>query len=381
MTISKVKKFNLQLFAGVKDREQRIETLTTELRGLIDAKDVDGAKAKREEIRQEKEMLELEKEIESDEKRALEIQSKKKPIEPTKRSGSDKDIEYRAVTKTLLGQELTQEERASVNIGNSGAMLPEGFIKEVLVLREGFPALKPYCHVIPVTTNTGKMPISEGVTNRKLAKLATDTEIVKEMITTKPLEYAVEDYGKIVPVENSVLEDAGVDFYSQVLAPEYAECEVGSENEEILKVITENAVTFPGSDYKAINKCINKVVPLLKKGLVIVTNQTGFDYLDGLEDSTGRPLLKDSLAVEGGSTFKGKEIVVLADEDLAPVTAEKIPFYVVNLRSLVKFFNRKGIEIAKSAEAGFTFNQTFVRMIKRFDVVKCDARACFYLEF
>ena len=351
------------------------------MRGLIDAKDVDGAKAKREEIRQEKEMLELEKEIESDEKRALEIQSKKKPIEPTKRSGSDKDIEYRAVTKTLLGQELTQEERASVNIGNSGAMLPEGFIKEVLVLREGFPALKPYCHVIPVTTNTGKMPISEGVTNRKLAKLATDTEIVKEMITAKPLEYAVEDYGKIVPVENSVLEDAGVDFYSQVLAPEYAECEVGSENEEILKVITENAVTFPGSDYKAINKCINKVVPLLKKGLVIVTNQTGFDYLDGLEDSTGRPLLKDSLAVEGGSTFKGKEIVVLADEDLAPVTAEKIPFYVVNLRSLVKFFNRKGIEIAKSAEAGFTFNQTFVRMIKRFDVVKCDARACFYLEF
>ena len=70
---------------------------------------------------------------------------------------------------------------------------------------------------------------------------------------------------------------------------------------------------------------------------------------------------------------------MLANEDL-PNNETKVPFYIVNLRALVKFFDRKGIEVAKSTEAGFTLNQTFVRLVKRFDVVKGDTRACFLVE-
>lgn len=382
MTKNKLK-INLQLFAGKEDRKAEVEKLQSELRALIDAKDVEGAKAKRDELKRAKELLELESEMEDEERQSLENQ-KKKPVEThtESRDSKDEDFEYRAITKAIRGEQLTDEERASVNVGNSGAIMPQGFIKKVEVYRKGFPALKDYAHVIPVKTNTGKMPVSKGVTNRKLAKLATDTEMVKEMVTLTPIDFAVEDYGKIVPVENSVLEDAGVSFYNDVLAPEYAECEVATENEEIITIMKASATTFAGTDYKAIQKCINtKILPTLQNRLVIVTNQTGYDYLDELADSTGRPLLKDSLAVEGGKTFKGKEIVVMADEDLEPVTEGKKPFYVTNLFALIKFFDRKGIEISKSSEAGFTMNQTFVRMVKRFDTVKGDDRADFYIEF
>ena len=352
-----------------------------EVRNLLETNKVNEAEALMEEVRGLDSKIKIAEELEQEEVRSLENQSKNKKEERGIIT-MNKDIEFRAISKVLGGKELTTEERASVNIGNSGAILPEGFVKQVEVLRKGFPTLKEYCHVIPVTTNTGKMPLSKGVTNRKLAKLASDVELVKEMLALEPIEYAIEDYGKIVPVENSVLEDAGVEFYNEVLALEYAECEVGAENAEIISLIKANKVAFAGTDYKAISKCINtKVAPALKAGLVIVTNQTGYDYLDSLEDANGRPVLSDSLSVEGGKTFKGKEIVVLDDEDLVPTTSGKKPFYVVNLRALVKFFNRKGIEIAKSSEAGFTYNQTFVRMVKRFDVVKGDARACFYIEF
>lgn len=384
MTVKKVKKpikFDLQLFAGVSLEQRRlnIETMTTELRNLIESGKVEEARAKKDELKREKELFEMEQELEKEEKRQLEDQKQNTPIQ--KRSESQEAVEYRSITKILRGEQLTEEERASVNIGNSGAILPQGFISTVEVLRKGFPSLKSYCHVIPVKTTTGKMPISKGVTNRKLAKLATDTEMVKEMITTEPIEYAVEDYGKIIPVENSVLEDAGVDFYNGVLAPEYAECEVNTENIEILEILKANKTDFTGTDYKAISKAINSIVPSLQAGLIIVTNQTGYDHLDGLVDTTGRPLLSDSLAVAGGKTHKGKEIVVMEDTDLPPVAAGKKPYYVSNLKSLVKFFERKGIEIAQSKEAGFTLNQTFVRMVKRFDTVKGDARACLYLEF
>lgn len=381
MTAHKVKKkFDLQLFAGVSLEQRRlnIDTMTTELRSLIEGGKVEEAKAKKDELKREKELYEMEKELQDDEQRQLENQ--KEPNQ-TRSNENKEQIEYRAITKTLRGEQLTEEERASVNVGNSGAIMPQGFISTVEVERKGFPSLKKYCHVIPVKTNTGKMPISKGVTNRKLAKLNTDTEMVKEMITTEPVEFAVEDYGKIIPVENSVLEDAGVDFYNGVLAPEYAECEVNTENLDIVSIVIANATAVAGTDYKAIQKAINSVVPSLKAGLVIITNQTGFDHLDGLTDTTGRPLLSDSLAVEGGKTFKGKEIITLEDADLEPVTTGKKPYYIANLKALVKFFERKGVEIAQSKEAGFTLNQTFIRMVKRFDTVKGDTRACKYVEF
>lgn len=293
-----------------------------------------------------------------------------------------KDIEYRAIGKFLLKKELTEEERASINVGNSGAILPQGFVNQVQVLTKGFPALKKYTHVIPVTTNTGKMPISSGSQTKKLAKLAVDTEMVKEMCSTTPVEYAVEDYGKIIPTENSVLEDTGIDFYNSIIAPSFAEDSVNTENEEILSVVTANATAFTATDYTGISKCLNtKIAPALLKSTVIVTNQTSYDYLDtNAVDANGRPLLVDSLAVEGGKVFKGREIVVLDDADLVS-PANKVTFYVVNLYALVKFFDRKGYEIATSTEAGFTFNQTFVRVLERFDIVKGDARACYKVEF
>lgn len=367
----------------VKEIREAIEAKKVEVRGFLDAKDAEKAKTANEELRDLKESLKIAEELEAEEVRDLENQDKneKRGNDKMENREINKELEYRAIGKFLLGKELTAEERASVNVGNSGAILPEAFVNQLQVLTNGFPALKKYTHVIPVTTNTGKMPVSSGSTTRKLAKLATDTELVKEMITTTPVEYAVDDYGKIIPVENSVLEDAGVDFFNGLVAPDFAECAVNSENEAIIDIVEANATTFTATDYKGIAKCLNtKIKPSLLKQTVILTNQSGYDYLDGLTDTTGRPLLVDSLAVEGGKTFKGREVIVMDDADL-PATVDKKVFYLVNLYALVKFFDRKQYEIAVSKEAGFTYNQTFVRAIERFDAVKGDARACFKIEF
>lgn len=362
----------------IQEIREAIETKKGEVRGFIDNKDAENARKANEELRGLKDSLKIAEELEETEKRELENQKNEEKRGNVK---MEKGMEFRAISKVLMNKELTTEERASVNIANSGAILPEAFINQVQVLTKGFPSLKQYTHIIPVTNTTGKMPISNGSTTRKLAKLATDTEMVKEMITTVPVDFAVEDYGKIYPVENSVLEDAGVDFYNGLLAPDVAECSINSENAEIISIVKVNASAgATGTDWKAIAKTINKVVPSLRKGLVVVTNMSGYDYLDSLVDGQGRPMLSDSIAVEGGKTFKGKEVVVLDDTDLTPVTEGKMPFYVVNLFALVKFFDRKQYEIAVSIEAGFTYNQTFVRVVERFDVVKGDARACFYVE-
>ncbi|MDN4093569.1 phage major capsid protein [Brevibacillus agri] len=358
---------------------QELSAKKDEVRSLLNDNKVDEAENKMSEVRSLEKKIELQKQLDKEEERKVEDKMTK-TVEV--RDKQNTDLEYRAISKYLLRKEMTAEERASVNVGNSGAIMPEGFINQVQVLTDGFPSLKQYTHVIPVSTNTGKIPISQGLTERKLAKLATDTALVQQMITTTPVEFAVDDYGLIIPVENSVLEDAGVNFYQQIVAPEYAEASINTENEQILSVVQANAVAgASGSDYKAIIKTLNtKIKPSLLGGTVIVTSQTGYDYLDTLTDNNGRPLLTDSLSQAGGKLFKGRPVVVLADEAITPETDGKMPFYITNLRALVKFFDRKQVEVATSTEAGFTYNQTFIRVVQRFDVVKADNRANFYIE-
>lgn len=366
----------------IDEMRQSLITLKEEVRNLLDDNKVEDAESKMSEVRSLEKKIRIQEEIDEQEEREVDNKMTKEN-KKEERKMDDKNMEYRAIGKFLLGKELTEEERASVNVGNSGAILPQGFVNQVQVLTNGFPSLKKYAHVIPVITNTGKMPVSSGSTTKKLAKLATDTELVKEMITTAPVEYAVEDYGKIIPVENSVLDDTTVDFFNGLIAPDFAECAVNSENEAIIDIVEANATAFTATDYKGIAKCLNtKIKPSLLKNTVILTNQSGYDYLDSLTVSStdSRPLLSDSLAVEGGKTFKGREVIVMDDTELPAATDKKV-FYVVNLYALVKFFDRKTYEIATSKEAGFTYNQTFVRCIERFDAVKGDDRACFKIEF
>jgi HK97 family phage major capsid protein len=363
----------------IDELKQQLNAVKEEIRNLLAQDKVAEAEAKMAEKRALESKIAIQEELDKEEERNVEEKMSKTL---TIRENKNPDLEYRAISKYLMKKDMTPEERASVNVGNSGAIMPEGFINQVQVLTKGFPSLKQYTHVIPVTTNTGKMPISKGSTTRKLAKLATDTELVKEMITTVPVDFAVEDYGKIIPIENSVLEDAGVDFYQNVVAPDFAECAVNTENEKIIEVVAAKAAAgASGTDYKAIIKTINtKIPPALLGRTVILTNQDGYDYLDDLYDSNGRPLLSDNLSNEGSKLFKGRPVVTLDNADLTPLTDGKKPFYIVNLYALIKFFDRKTVEVATSTEAGFTFNQTFVRVIERFDIAEGDNRANFYVE-
>ncbi|WP_019850632.1 phage major capsid protein [Desulfitobacterium sp. PCE1] len=364
----------------IDELRQELNAKKEEARGLLKSDKVNEAEAKMTEIRALEKKIGLQAELDEQEERELD-EKRKDDIKMEKRT-VDQEMEYRAIGKYLLGKEMSTEERASVsvNVENSNAILPQGFVNQVQVLIDGFPSLKRYCHVIPVSNQSGKMPISLGST-KKLVKLATNTQIVQDMITTTPINYSVEDYGKIIPVENSVLQDTTVDFFNSLIAPDFAECAVNSENEAIIKIVEDNAVDFAATDYKGIAKCLNtKVKPSLLKKTIILTSQSGYDYLDGLEDAKNRPLLSESLSVEGGKTFKGREIVVLDDTELVADSDKKV-FYVVNLYALVKFFDRKQYEINVSREAGFVYNQTLTRVIERFDAVAGDSRAAFKIEF
>lgn len=358
----------------------QIETKKGEVRSFLDGNKIEEAKKASEQLTELRNKFNVLQMLEDDEEEDPE-QRGFKNIKNTRNKEQQLDFESRSIIKFLSNEKLGEEERNSFNTENGNAILPTGFYSEIQHLRKGYTALKDYCHVIPVTTLSGSMPISKGSTSKKLAKLQKDKEMIKDMINVEPVKYAVEDYGKIIPVDNDLFDDAGVEVLKGLVNPALSEDAVNTENAEIIALVKgateETKQIIIGKDYKDIKKIINtKIPPSLKSGLIIITNQSGYNYLDNLEDKNGRPLLVESLKEGEPDKFKGKPVVYFDDEDIVNEEG-KASFYVVNLYALAKFWDRKKYEIGISKEAGFTYNQTLVKIIERFDLSKADTRACF----
>lgn len=289
--------------------------------------------------------------------------------------------EYRAIAKVILKRDVTPEERALVTVADNGAILPEEFVNQLQLLRKGFPSLKKYCHVIPITGKTGKMPFATIGTN-KLSKLVSGSAIPEGSKVTEDINYSIDDYGKIIPVENSLTDDEVVGLIQNVITPEFAEASVLTENDEILAIIAANADAVTGAtSYEDVEAAMNGVLPSLRSGLVTITNLSGYVYLKGLKDGELRPLNLITTLADGTEIFNGRPIIVMDDADVAPTTPGDMIFYVTNLWALVKFFDRKGYEIGSSKEVLFNYNQTAIRVLERFDVQKLDDRACKKIEF
>lgn len=293
--------------------------------------------------------------------------------------GNNNKSELRAIAKMLLKKPLNEEERSLVTLSGNAAIMPEGFINQLTLLRSGFPSLKQYCHVIPVTTNTGRMPVATLGTN-KLVKLVSGQAISEGAKSTEQVSFAVEDYGKIIPIENSLTEDEVVGIIENIITPDFAEGAVLSENDEILTIIKDNATAVTGiTDYIGLENAIDGSLPSVKAGLITVTNVSGFCYLKSLKDKEGRSLNLIT-QINGVDYFNAKPLITLDDEDL-PAASGKLVFYIANLKELVKFFDRKTLEIATSDQVLFDYNQTAVRAVERFDTKKGSARSAKKIEF
>lgn len=359
----------------IAELREKIEGLTTEIRSLKDENKFDEAEAKLAEMRSLKKELKIQEALDEEEREQLERKKneKRNDDKEVKTRESSKDLEYRALVKAMIGKPLTEEERKSITDGNfnsnTGAIIPSQFINKVDLYRSGKKSLKSYCDVIPVTSDNGKMPAT--YLDEELADLEEDTDMVESMINMSEIEFKVSDKGMLKKVGNNLLSDSPVNFIDGILAPSFATASVNRENKDIMSVVNTNSkVVTVEVDEKVedvIAKTISKTDDNIAAGLVIVTNEEGYSYIDNLRDASGRKS-DDVSYINGTLHFKSKEVIKISNSRLPQLTELKtMLFYVVNLRT-VKFFDRKQIEIAKSTEAGFKANKTYVRAVERYDV-------------
>ena len=362
-----------------------IAAMREEITNLRDENKIDEAHAKLQELKNLNSELEVELALEEEEEKALELNGTQAQVA--------EDIDENVIfNKQLTGKRLTAAEMTHVkntpgapgqiehNEERGGVLVPEEQSLQIEEFKRADVSLKSLVNVISVQTFKGKFPMA---TDQKgeLIPFEELTELEQTEVKFKSLSWEVKDYGVIIPLSNTFLEDVRINIIDYI-GKQFAKMAVNTESRLILEALktmtTGKKKTGKGvDDLKTVMNV--GLDPAIAQNAKIITNQSGFDYLDKLKDKQGNYVLQPVVGDATRKALVGREVVVVPDA-LLSATKGALPFYVGDLSQGVNFFDRKGYEIAVSDQAGFTKNATLLRCIERFGVYEFDAEAVKYVE-
>lgn len=250
------------------------------------------------------------------------------------------------------------------------------------MIREQMRALSPLSELFTVetvSTNTGSRVRDTAPTNgfTKVAEMGTISKDDKPAFAK--VEFTVEDYALIVPVSNDLLNDTDQNLLAY-LSRWLGKKAVITENKLLLTLLTAldgsaASITEAGA-LKAIKKLVNTTLdPIFGVSASFLTNQSGFNFLDSLEDGNGRPLLQINPVDRTQYMVGGRAVHVVSDAVLPNKTTA--PLYVGDFKSFGTLFRRQAMEIASTNVGGnaWNTNSTEVRAITRLAVAKFDDKA------
>lgn len=394
----------------------QIEMLHDEATKLFEAKNVDGAKTKLDEID------DLEKEYEIAE-RLFQNEKMSVPEDKVKNSQIQDKVKNFA--------ENIRKIRNSMNEGtgtDGGYTVPEDVSTDIEHLRDAKFSLRQLVTVENVTTNSGKRTYKKRSAQTGFSEVGEGATIgSKATPQFDRISYDIKKYAGILPVTNELLEDSDANIYNELTTWIADEGRV-TDNKLIIKAVnTKSKTALSGLDdiKKALNVTLGQAFKNTSK---IITNDDGLQYLDTLKDSDGNYLLKsdptnplkmnltagasvipvrvipnadfssesvftisaDSTVQEGKTyyTKSGETYTVVAEPTGNPssssyyeLTSTKLPFVIGDLKEAIRLFDRKKINIMTSnvAVAGelnaFEEDLTLFRAIEREDVKVRDADA------
>ncbi|KEH91581.1 phage major capsid protein (plasmid) [Clostridium botulinum C/D str. BKT12695] len=320
-------------------------------------------------------------------------------------TNSNEDVQYngelftKAVADSLLrqrgmqGLSLTQEQRNKISekVNEDGGFAVPEDVQTKIIKR------------LKDTTDLFNLVDSEKVFTRKgqrtFEKRADQTPLTN-----------LDEYGKITDVDNPKLERMSFnlhDFAGLMTIPNDLLKFANSELENFLinwlvdKVrITRNLKILYGtgsddvqgimksSKYKEIElkenatlkdfkKCKNvELMNIFKPTAKWIVNQDGFNYLDSLEDKTGKPYLQPDPKQPTQYLFLGLPVVELLNTILK-TEEDKIPILLGDLKEAYKYFYDDNYELLTTniGAGAFETNTTKARIITRLDGAEKDKDA------
>lgn len=372
------------------EMKNKLETMKNQVQTLVDENKILEAEAKMEEVKTLRAAIKVQEELEKEEEASLIAESANNDYEldpensmqMTKNKVKKNANCIRAMIKKVTGKSLTDAENALLlpstdnQNGENGEsyILPQDISTLIHRKIREYRSLRDAVGYMPAGALTGSFPVENFETVEELIDFTdgedgTDSKDIK----FKNVQYSLKEKAAFIKLSNTLLKMTDNALIAYIIEV-FAKKAVVTENKMIIAKLDEGKTKKALTGWATLKSSLNKDLdPGVLIGSVIVTNQDGFDYLDGEVDKQGRPILSVDLANPTQKKFKGYPILVYSNA-LMPSTGTKAPIYYGNLVEAVKFVDYNGlINFTTSSEAGFMSNTTIARLIEFIDVIQVDS--------
>lgn len=357
----------------------RIPGLMNECQSFINDGKAGEAKAKMDEINELKNMIAIQEQLEAEEK--ADFQNSAAGRMQTARS-NDAAAEFAAAVRSGFKNVMTEGTNA-----DGGYTVPDDISTQVRQYREEFFDMTQYVNVEKVSTKSGARTYQKKKTVSGFQVVGEGTAIPG--ITQPEFEritYTIAKYAGIIPVTRELLSDTDANII-RIIMRWFGRNSAVTRNNLIFNLIKTKTQTQIGSmnDIRtALNVTLGSVYKPTSK---IFVNDDGLNYIDGLVDGQGRPLINpDPTATAQLRLRVGTNVIpiVTIPNAFLPTVSGVAPIIIGDLKEGITLFDREQLSMSRSDVAsvnGFNaFEQdgTLFRGIERLDVEEVDGDAYVY---
>lgn len=279
---------------------------------------------------------------------------------------------------------MTEADADEGGLSDGGFTVPQDIQTDIVELRRTDNELQQLINVEPVQTLSGSRVIEVDAEHTPWDDVDEGAEFgEKETPEFRQIKYKIKKKGGILKTTRELLQDTAVNILAY-LNKWIAKKSRATRNAAIiakLKEITagKEVVLATFDDFKDVFNV--KLDASIAASSIVLTNQSGFNYLDKLKDKDGNYIIQPDVTDKTKRLLFGVyPIHVVSNKTLKNETTErevKYPVYMGDLKEAITLFDREKITVELSTEAGdlWAKDLTGIKVRDRFDVQAVDESA------
>lgn len=303
--------------------------------------------------------------------------------------GTEPDAKDVEVYKDAISSDITPGSNSELGIGIT---IPEDIRTDIIELRRSSDNLEQYVNTEGVTTKSGTRNIevdAESVPFDNVDEAKDFPEMDEPKY--KQIKYAIKKKGGILKITAELLEDTAANIMAYI-NKWIAKKTKATRNAMIIKVM--DAMTkgkeVAVENLDSLKDIFNEELdPAIAEAAIIITNQSGYNYLDKLKDKDGNYILQKDPTLQtkrkllfgeypiiklSKKTLKSEKIM---NSDGHTVDGYKHPVYCGDLKSAITLFDRNVLSIDMNDKGAGLWDKdmTGIKVRDRFDVQPVDEAA------
>jgi len=295
---------------------------------------------------------------------------------------------FKAIVDVIKGRKISDEAKQLIIGGDNheNYLIPEDVSVVINEYKKEWKSAKMLCRVMETDVLSGSFNFDVAPDTGLVSFDDGDTLNNEVAPSFQKKSWNIGFKGSFIPVSD-LLRDNEKANLMQYLRTWFAKRAIITENTDIFtaaKAGYNSGTPKAVADWKALKASINTDLdPAYTQSteMRIITNQSGFNFLDAALDENGRPILQPNPANSTGKLFNGFPVEVFSDSQL-PTKNDKAPIIYGDTTEALWMITNPAYQFAsdEGKGIGFTKVQTLLRVLEGYAIMPTGAPSYIYGE-